>query len=353
MLIWEERYGEKARDHVRFVDIGCGNGLLVYLLTQEGYTGLGIDVRARNIWTSTFSNCSYRESYFDPKEFESIRGYNWILGNHSDELTPWLPYVASQLTPCDFFLLPCCTWNFTARFERKNNKLSVYQDYLNYIEWVIVEIGFSFERDVMRIPSTKRTCFVSNGGCPDLVTRGAGVVQKHCQTTRGGSIVERKWDIPVTNGTKVDRELCNRIVDCAASYLLRNVSSDKESGPFQKGKEWSAGESAPFPELITHIRDNEVEFSAELRQQNGGIQTVLRNCHQVFSIRNGVVSIRDWREGDGGGRKRRKGMANKKYDSTALAKTKRCWFYDNHPQGCPIEGTCNYAHGETELVRVT
>lgn len=30
--------------------MGCGNGLLVHILTCEGHTGLGIDVRSRKIW---------------------------------------------------------------------------------------------------------------------------------------------------------------------------------------------------------------------------------------------------------------------------------------------------------------
>ena len=36
---------------VRFIDIGCGNGLLVYLLVKEGHIGKGIDIRRRNIWS--------------------------------------------------------------------------------------------------------------------------------------------------------------------------------------------------------------------------------------------------------------------------------------------------------------
>ena len=39
--------GDKIQN---FVDLGCGNGLLVYILTSEGHNGLGIDVRARKIW---------------------------------------------------------------------------------------------------------------------------------------------------------------------------------------------------------------------------------------------------------------------------------------------------------------
>lgn len=33
-----------------FVDLGCGNGLLTYLLVSEGYEGYGIDIADRKIW---------------------------------------------------------------------------------------------------------------------------------------------------------------------------------------------------------------------------------------------------------------------------------------------------------------
>lgn len=48
LLLWEDETCQKRKQ--RFVDLGCGNGLLVYILTKEGHTGVGIDVRKRNIW---------------------------------------------------------------------------------------------------------------------------------------------------------------------------------------------------------------------------------------------------------------------------------------------------------------
>ena len=41
--------GEQQRC-VRFVDLGCGNGFLTYLLIEEGHTGWGIDRQRRGIW---------------------------------------------------------------------------------------------------------------------------------------------------------------------------------------------------------------------------------------------------------------------------------------------------------------
>ena len=48
--LWKKIY--KAKQDFQFRDLGCGNGLLVYILTKEGYHGLGIDARARKSWTS-------------------------------------------------------------------------------------------------------------------------------------------------------------------------------------------------------------------------------------------------------------------------------------------------------------
>lgn len=40
-----------VNEKVNFIDLGCGNGLLVYILTEEGHCGRGIDIRARKIWS--------------------------------------------------------------------------------------------------------------------------------------------------------------------------------------------------------------------------------------------------------------------------------------------------------------
>jgi len=41
-----------ADNKMNFVDLGCGNGLLVHILTQEGHRGCGIDIRSRKIWAT-------------------------------------------------------------------------------------------------------------------------------------------------------------------------------------------------------------------------------------------------------------------------------------------------------------
>lgn len=47
ICIWR-KYSEKQ--NIDFVDCGCGNGLLVYILNAEGYRGIGLDLRRRPTW---------------------------------------------------------------------------------------------------------------------------------------------------------------------------------------------------------------------------------------------------------------------------------------------------------------
>ena len=86
---------------------------------------------------------------------------DWLLGNHSDELTPWIPVIAAKSSFCtNFFLMPCCAFEFDRKFIRKRSDLSQYAEYLIYIEGLITQCGFNIQKDKLRIPSTKRICFI-------------------------------------------------------------------------------------------------------------------------------------------------------------------------------------------------
>ena len=49
-------------EKVRFVDLGCGNGLLVYILSREGHCGTGLDLRSRKV--KHFSCLDYEKSNY-------------------------------------------------------------------------------------------------------------------------------------------------------------------------------------------------------------------------------------------------------------------------------------------------
>ncbi|OMJ27797.1 putative tRNA (uracil-O(2)-)-methyltransferase [Smittium culicis] len=70
-----------------FVDLGCGNGLLVYILNCEGFVGYGIDQSSRKIWSLFDPKPSLIASTITP--FSTVLKNDWIIGNHADELVPW------------------------------------------------------------------------------------------------------------------------------------------------------------------------------------------------------------------------------------------------------------------------
>ena len=147
-----------------FVDIGCGNGVLVDILIREGYQGWGFDARKRKTWC-TFAPGVQEQlkemmlipqplfelhsldskhpksangsllSYLPPIIHENGSKYNYdspdpptwnngifplgtfIISNHADELTPWTPLLAS-LSASPFLAIPCCSHNLTgSRFR--------------------------------------------------------------------------------------------------------------------------------------------------------------------------------------------------------------------------------------------
>lgn len=86
----------------KFIDLGCGNGFLTYILTNEGFTGYGIDLARRKIWDS-FPGVELIgmliifmiERPLLPQD-EVFHDVEWIIGNHPDELTLWVPIIAQK-----------------------------------------------------------------------------------------------------------------------------------------------------------------------------------------------------------------------------------------------------------------
>eukprot|EP00475_Leptophrys_vorax_P012664 TRINITY_DN19058_c0_g2_i2.p1 TRINITY_DN19058_c0_g2~~TRINITY_DN19058_c0_g2_i2.p1 ORF type:complete len:467 (+),score=123.99 TRINITY_DN19058_c0_g2_i2:214-1614(+) len=144
----------------KFVDVGCGNGFLVYILQKEGFHGYGVDLHKRNIWNEFECSVDLRVQVIDPSSviFPEVE---WILGNHSDELTPWIPIITRRSSPlAKFWVLPCCFHQFGRKFDTAVPKGGRYRAYLNYIKGIAETCGFEAEEDAIRIPSTKNTCFV-------------------------------------------------------------------------------------------------------------------------------------------------------------------------------------------------
>ncbi|KNG80526.1 tRNA (uracil-O(2)-)-methyltransferase [Aspergillus nomiae NRRL 13137] len=116
-----------------FVDVACGNGVLVYVLLMEGYRGWGFDARRRKTWKilPEFVQARLKEEIYIPKPFtdalveaggvpdlgvETHAGLfekdTFIISNHADELTVWTPLMATLAcpeSPLPFIAIPCCS----------------------------------------------------------------------------------------------------------------------------------------------------------------------------------------------------------------------------------------------------
>ncbi|XP_021184983.3 probable tRNA (uracil-O(2)-)-methyltransferase [Helicoverpa armigera] len=340
LLLWEDKTGNKKS----FVDLGCGNGLLVYILTKEGHTGIGLDVRKRNIWDMYPSDVKLQEKTITPSDASIFPDMDWIIGNHSDELTPWIPVIAAKSSyKCNFFLLPCCAYNFDGtKYQRKNSYKSQYNDYLDHIKHLCEDCGFKIGIDRLKIPSTKRICLVSSGRIyPEdeyavYCNKIDEIISKDSSNTSHNINIDKEFKARepverVRNCTQIDKGVVESIVECISRYLLEGCT---ESDP-----NWSIGRKAEFNELVQLIPQEHLNI---LKSECGGIQTLLKNNHNIFEVQSGKVGLRypkTINEVVSNSRKRKlKQMPIK-------VQQKKCWFYNNHPQGCPLsDENCSFLH---------
>jgi tRNASer (uridine44-2'-O)-methyltransferase len=158
ILLWEKEREECGLTKKQtFIDLGCGNGLLVYLITSEGYTGKGIDLRRRKIWGYYGDRADLEVVSLTPSDLTVFPQFDWLIGNHSDELTPWIPLMAARSSyQTHYFVLPCCPHDFDSKFRRPDTTKSQYSSYLDYIRLIGETVGFRVQEDTLRIPSSKR-----------------------------------------------------------------------------------------------------------------------------------------------------------------------------------------------------
>jgi hypothetical protein len=156
IALWRQE-PETSKEY-KFLDLGCGNGFLTHLLNSEGYRGYGIDMAKRDTWDQF--DCDLRIECIDPSHvvFDNVE---WIIGNHPDELTLWIPLIAAKAANCKFMVIPCCAYELSGRrFSKTIPTIGRYKTFCNEIEDMSSQIGFKVEREVLRIPSTKNQCLL-------------------------------------------------------------------------------------------------------------------------------------------------------------------------------------------------
>ncbi|XP_048365676.1 probable tRNA (uracil-O(2)-)-methyltransferase isoform X1 [Sphaerodactylus townsendi] len=386
LILWEDERAAKGMSSKQsFVDLGCGNGLLVHILSSEGHPGKGVDVRRRKIWDMYGPQTHLEECAISPNSL--FREADWLIGNHSDELTPWIPVMAARSSySCRYFVLPCCFFDFHGKYNRRQSKKTQYREYLDFVTEVGLVCGFHVEEDCLRIPSTKRVCLIGKSRTYPIIQSAALDEQRaryisRCQccsmtmpgkvggfrqrerrpsASRAGGLVADKEVLgntdmerafrfqprgkePVRNCTALPQDFVDRVVLEVANLLLNGIQRDLSG----TSGAWSRGESLTLSEIAARLNE---ETLKHLRNEYGGLQTLLRNNHQVFEVLSGRVHIRDWREGKLSSGEKPGGTQAEQGAPSKARKTRLCWFAIHHPQGCPMtSGSCSYAHSVEEL----
>lgn len=254
------------------------------------------------------------------KADDYFKSYDWLIGNHSDELTPWIPVMA-HLSNANYFVLPCCPFDFVGKFQRTCQTKSQYRDYLDHICEIGSKMGFLVKEDKLRIPSTKRICFVS--------TKKSEMNQYEIEDflEKLPKFVPRPIEETVKNCTKIPKNITQNIVDLIVNGLLSHENYQEN---------WNAGGKLQLSKISQEILNP--TLLKELKSECGGLQTLLRNHNHIFIVDKGSVRLRNPKSDDHNAGKKRPSA-----DSVKWKKTKPCWFFHHHPQGCP-SSDCFWQH---------
>ncbi|KAI5953528.1 TRM44 [Candida jiufengensis] len=217
---WEVKKFNKQS--FEFRDLGCGNGLLVYILIMEGFKGEGIDARSRKSWKTypkEIQNCLFEKiivssillkpypslakivpnikdngrSFIEPTNnqiyyssnnllnspnvctTEEFPSNTFLIGNHSDELTCWMPLFGFP-----FMVIPCCSHALNGNKRRyppskkhthhhqqqqqqqsSSSSTSTYASLVDHVENISILNGWEIEKEMLRIPSTRNAAIMS------------------------------------------------------------------------------------------------------------------------------------------------------------------------------------------------
>ncbi|XP_076992411.1 putative tRNA (uracil-O(2)-)-methyltransferase isoform X2 [Tamandua tetradactyla] len=290
LILWEEeRDKRKTTDKQSFVDLGCGNGLLAHILSSEGHPGRGIDVRRRKIW----------DMYGPQTQLEVC-----LIGKSRT----YLPAA----------------------------EVSIDAQRSQYIK--------GRQGCPESPPGEDSSWALCRAAAPTAAPRdhhrAQGAQHEDVPGADGlwlSGFRPRERADPVRNCAALPRDFIDRVVLQVANLLLGGAPPDGSL------RTWNPGGSLTLAEVASKL---DKETLQRLKRECGGLQTLLRNSHQVFEVLNGRVHIRDWREE----KLQNQQLEAKRRLFPGAFKTRVCWFVTHHPDGCALPSDCcPFAHGPGEL----
>ncbi|KAM3831545.1 putative tRNA (uracil-O(2)-)-methyltransferase isoform 3-T3 [Vipera latastei] len=289
LILWEdERARRGLAEKQSFVDLGCGNGLLVHILSNEGHSGKGIDVRRRKIW----------DTYGPQTRLEVC-----LIGTSRTCPAAEGPALAEERR------------RYIRRRQPRHPSRASDQGFPSHPQ----EEGLSAAAEA----ASQRLCEEASREREGRTALPSGFLPRGKEEVR--------------NCTALPRAFVDRVALQVAHLLLGETEGSLRGA----SSPWNGGESLPLSEIAGHLDKDTLKT---LKKEYGGLQTLLRNNYQVFKVHRGRVRIRDWRQEE---RPRKQTGARLPSEAT---KTRLCWFDQHHPQGCPLpSASCSYAHGTTEL----
>lgn len=155
------------------------------------------------------------------------------------------------------------------------------------------------------------------------------------ENTLPSSFKPREALEPVRNCTKLPKEFLDRMLMKIMGKLLseENICSVDINNQIKK---WNLGRKLSIKELAESISCADLQ---QMKKECKGLQTLLRNHHYIFHVVQGQVQFRH-----------PDSMAEislriLKAGGKMKWKMKECWFYENHPDGCPLmDDKCSYRH---------
>ncbi|XP_065354873.1 probable tRNA (uracil-O(2)-)-methyltransferase isoform X2 [Calliphora vicina] len=304
-----------------FADLGCGNGLLVYILIQEGYQGYGYDVRCRKLWSLYPIQVTSRlyEQAVEPFKFNLPTEVDWLIGNHSDELSPWLPVLAATCRKnINYFLLPCCAFEFSGnKFQRRNSSISGYKDFCDYAEHISNVCGFKTEKDRLKIPSTKRIALI-------------GLSRMYTENDYSARMEHIKEFVKHEQQQHPNSSL-EEIKLREKAEAVRNCESSKDPYVKPNDDEWQTGGRLTMSQIAKCL---DKENLKQIKSECGGLKTLLRNKHEIFQFQQPDFVLL-----------RKPQLQTYNTNKPQTVKKRACFFKLHHPQGCPLtDDECTFVH---------
>ncbi|CAH8486410.1 unnamed protein product [Dicrocoelium dendriticum] len=233
--------------------------------------------------------------------------------------------------------------------------------YINYLEKLFHLCGFVPERDVLRIPSTRRICIVGrkfhSTSQTERLAKIEQIVEAEKVAASATTFVPRDATEPVLNCTQLPLDVKRSVCDLVFTALLSQPPDEPELRMWNltvsddgrirttDGRWWNPGGHLSLSEITKMIPQ---EHLAAMKTQHGGLQTLLRNHYQAFNVVGGSVRLR-WLPEKIAKPNVVIPAIQRPTVKSAKRKTKPCWMFTNHPDGCPYsEAECDFVHATIE-----